>query len=292
MEQPSGAERRRHVRLAIENVPAALLVGGYDLGLHTIVDASESGVFVCHPSPVVPAGTPVALVLPSTTGRPPITLAGRIAHVRPSGGTRPGYGVEWVSPPVDLLERIIELHTARGGPPARVPPPLHPPPQLHTPPPVGQVHHPLARTDDVEEEVARRAGPAAPEPCMIPPERLRAMVIDHDAVHARSVARVLGAIGLPASHDTRARGALERFETCRQHVVLVLVDLLLPDVSGEELIRKLRRDKPSLKIVATTDVLRTASSQRPLLRAGADRVLPKPFDAESLGIMVRAMVAT
>lgn len=269
-------------------MPAALLVGGYDLGLHTIVDASESGVFVCHPSPVVPAGTPVALVLPSTTGRPPITLTGRIAHVRAAGSPRPGYGVEWVSPPVDLLERIIELHTARGGPPTRVPTP----PPLHTPPPVTQVHHPLARTDDVEAAAARRAGPTSPESCLIPPERLRAMVIDHDAIHARSVARVLGAIGLPASHDTRARGALERFETCRQNVVLVLVDLLLPDVSGEELIRKLRRDKPSLKIVATTDVLRTASSQRPLLRAGADRVLPKPFDAESLGNLVRTMVAT
>lgn len=292
MELPRGAERRRHARLAIENVPAALLVGGYDLGLHTIADASESGVFVCHPSPVVPAGTPVALVLPSTTGRPPMTLTGRIAHVRPAGGTRPGYGVEWVSPPIDLLERIIELHTARGGPPARVPPPVQPPPPVQGPPPVSQVQHPLARTDDVDGGAARRLGTPPPEACLVPPERLRAMVIDHDAVHARSVARVLGAIGLPASHDTRARGALERFESCRQNIVLVLVDLLLPDVSGEELIRTLRRDKPSLKIVATTDVLRTAASQRPLIRAGADRVLPKPFDAASLGTLVRAMVAT
>lgn len=268
MDLPNGAERRRHARLAIESVPAALLVGGHDLGLHTIVDASEGGVFVRHPAPVVPSGTAVALVLSSPTGRPPMTLNGRIARVV-QGGDRPGYGVEWIAPPIDLFDRILALHTARAGLSARTP--TH-----HTPVPdaPGQ-QHPLARTD---------------EPVVPTGEVLRALVIDHDGTHAKSVARVLGALGLPAAHETRAKSGLELFEAKRRNVVLVLVDFLLPDLSGEELIRRLRKEKPSLVIVATTDVLRTTHAQRPLLHAGANRVLAKPFASEALSDVVRALL--
>ncbi len=252
-------------------MPAALLVGGHDLGLHTIIDASEGGVFVRHPAPVVPAGTYVALVLPSSTGRPPMTLNGRIARVMPAGSAQPGYGVEWIAPPIDLFDRILELHTARVAPAPRSPAPT-PLPQA-----AAQVQHPLARTD---------APPAEPAP----PAEVRALVIDHDAVHGRSVVRVLGALGLPAVHESRARGALEVFESRRRHVELVLVDFLLPDLSGEEMIRRLRKEKPSLTIVATTDVLRTANAQRPLLRAGANRVLAKPFAADVLSSTVRGLL--
>jgi DNA-binding response OmpR family regulator len=70
----------------------------------------------------------------------------------------------------------------------------------------------------------------------------------------------------------------------------VLVDLLLPDLSGEELIRRLRREKPGLAIIATTGVLRTTSAQRPLLQAGANRVLAKPFASDALTGAVRAIL--
>lgn len=261
-----GEDRRRHARIAVESIPAALLVAGHDLGLHIIVDASESGVFVRHPAPVVPAGTPVALALPSSTGRPPLMIEGRIVRVVPQGSERPGYGVEWNAPSAALFDRIVELHTARAGPAARPTPPKRPPLFL--------LEHPLARLG---------------EPPPVPAE-LRALVIDHDRAHAQELARALDDIGLPAAHETRAKGAVELFEAKRRHVVLVLVDFLLPDLSGVELIRRLRKDKPSLAIVATTDVLKTVQSQRPLLMAGANRVLSKPISAEALGLAVRELL--
>lgn len=62
---------------------------------------------------------------------------------------------------------------------------------------------------------------------------------------------------------------------------LVLVDLDLPDGSGDELVLDLRRRGSHVPVWAVTGDASTATAER-LRLSGIDRVLVKPFDIASL----------
>jgi CheY-like chemotaxis protein len=76
----------------------------------------------------------------------------------------------------------------------------------------------------------------------------------------------------------------------RQEVDLILVDILMPDIDGLELIPRLRRMQPACKIIAMSggsgewDPLRTAK------HLGANDTLKKPFGPQELLEMVASQL--
>jgi CheY-like chemotaxis protein len=69
----------------------------------------------------------------------------------------------------------------------------------------------------------------------------------------------------------------------RHRPVLVLLDLHLPDIGGDEVLRSLRSD-PELAAVPVVVISADATpgQERRLLAAGADAYLSKPFDVPAL----------
>ena len=110
------------------------------------------------------------------------------------------------------------------------------------------------------------------------------LIIDDEPVVCEAVRRVLGAEGLrvAGAGDGAAGLAHPAAATCR----LVLLDLMLPDRPGTEVLRALRAVRPDLPVVVITGYATDASGRR-ALAAGASDYLPKPFEASELLAVVR-----
>lgn len=70
---------------------------------------------------------------------------------------------------------------------------------------------------------------------------------------------------------------------------MVLLDVLLPDVSGVEVCREIRRHDASLPVLMLT-ALDAVDDRVAGLRAGADDYLPKPFDFDELLARIGALL--
>jgi len=69
----------------------------------------------------------------------------------------------------------------------------------------------------------------------------------------------------------------------RERVDLVIADLLMPGMSGRDMIRVLRKSHPAVKIVAMSGQFAGDQANAGLARTlGADAVLAKPFHLKSM----------
>ncbi|MBI3782144.1 MAG: response regulator, partial [Deltaproteobacteria bacterium] len=78
----------------------------------------------------------------------------------------------------------------------------------------------------------------------------RVLIVDDDAVSCRLLSEVLAAEGLVPLSETSPLRALERIE--REPVDLAILDLRMPELSGLELLRRLREHNPTLPVIIMT----------------------------------------
>jgi CheY-like chemotaxis protein len=80
-----------------------------------------------------------------------------------------------------------------------------------------------------------------------------------------------------------ANNGREALELARKrHPALVITDLMMPYLDGDELIKALHADAASDNHVAPYTILLSAAGLRRMRNAGADAILPKPFELDDL----------
>jgi len=116
------------------------------------------------------------------------------------------------------------------------------------------------------------------------------LMIEDDARLAGMVREFLGQSGYSVSHAADAQSGLDRLQ--QQPVALVILDLMLPDMDGLEVCRRIRALPGSL---GTTPILMLTAKGDPMdriigLEMGADDYLPKPFEPRELLARIRAVL--
>ena len=116
---------------------------------------------------------------------------------------------------------------------------------------------------------------------------MRILLIEDDKKVSRAVSR-----GLEAEHlavDTVANG-LEALDTARTGSYdLVILDLMLPGLSGMELLKRLRKVNTQIPVLVLT--ARDAVADKIAnFEAGADDYLTKPFAFAELAVRVKALL--
>jgi CheY-like chemotaxis protein len=115
------------------------------------------------------------------------------------------------------------------------------------------------------------------------------LIIDDEPQMRRLLVRVLSGAGHTVHEAKNGRDGIGLFH--RVNPVLVITDIVMPDMEGIEMIRTLRQEAPTIPILAIS-----GSGQPVYLHAatelGATAALEKPFGAGELLSMVGQLLAT
>ena len=114
----------------------------------------------------------------------------------------------------------------------------------------------------------------------------RILLVEDEPVIVAAAGRALRPEGFQVDETGSVPEALERLTA--QTYDLILCDLMLPQVSGLELVRAAVRDFPDVPVILITGYA-TLENALESFRAGAFDFIPKPFDiGELLGVVYRA----
>lgn len=109
----------------------------------------------------------------------------------------------------------------------------------------------------------------------------RVLVVDDDISNRTALARLLGLRGFEVLLAQDGHSAIELCERERGAIDLVLLDMMMPGISGTDVLMSLQARFPEISVLVVTGTAdRTLSDQA--LTLGAKDVAPKPYDAESL----------
>ena len=113
------------------------------------------------------------------------------------------------------------------------------------------------------------------------------LVVEDDAKIARIVKVYLEGAGFKVLHFDRGKDAVEA--AFKEKVLLVLLDLMLPDMSGEEVCLRLKEADPNLPIIMLT--AKSSEEERVAgFALGADDYVVKPFSPRELVFRVKAVL--
>ncbi|MEF8865522.1 MAG: PAS domain S-box protein [Salinibacter sp.] len=151
------------------------------------------------------------------------------------------------------------------------------------------IYLPAADEDATVEASSTTNGAPEHERSSFDGDGTRVLVVDDEEFVLESAQQALEAVGYQVQTALDAAAALRVVET--QAIDLVITDLRMPEMSGLDLIRRLRDRHPDLPIVAASGVADGRTEEA--LDAGAQTFLAKPFTAEKLeGALQEVLLAS
>jgi len=118
------------------------------------------------------------------------------------------------------------------------------------------------------------------------------MVVDDEKTVLEVMAEIIHDLGYQVLTADSGRQAINLFEKYKDKIGLVILDLVMPQVSGEDVFHTLREMNPDIKIILASGYDRQGRAASLLATSGTE-FIQKPFDIDSLSrIMQRAFVDT
>jgi DNA-binding response OmpR family regulator len=115
---------------------------------------------------------------------------------------------------------------------------------------------------------------------------MRLLLAEDDQLLGRATCRGLGQLGHAVDWVVTGRQAFAAMETHTYDCIIL--DLGLPEMSGEECLRALRRVKRTTAVIVAT-ARQEQQAKLHLLELGADDYVTKPFDIDELAARARAL---
>lgn len=116
------------------------------------------------------------------------------------------------------------------------------------------------------------------------------LLVDDDEMVRYALRKYLSREGYDVTEADNGVSALKQVKENRFD--LVITDIIMPEIEGLELIRTLKKNQPSLPIIAISGGGRIDKAEYLSLAdlMGVTTTLSKPFDPEELGIVLRDLL--
>ena len=115
------------------------------------------------------------------------------------------------------------------------------------------------------------------------------LVVDDEEVVLEVGAMMLRSLGYRVFEASNGTHALEIMQRDRDNIDLVILDMIMPEMSGEEVFERLRAVKPEVKILLSSGYTRDGQADQ-LMARGCDGFLQKPFGLAELGRVMSEMI--
>lgn len=115
------------------------------------------------------------------------------------------------------------------------------------------------------------------------------LLVDDDRDIRDSVERLLGANGYTVIPASNGEEALKILEKKKDDIHLVLLDMIMKGIGGEETFIRMRKIASDLPVILCTGYSLDSGTQR-LLDKGANDFIQKPFDPNSLALKIRKVL--
>ena len=116
----------------------------------------------------------------------------------------------------------------------------------------------------------------------------RILVVDDEEIVLRSCLRALAADDRVIDTATNGAEALERVEA--QPYDALVLDIMMPNIDGLEVLQRVKEAHPDIEIVMVTGLSQIDTAVRSM-KLGAFDYIPKPFDPEELRLVVERALA-
>jgi PAS domain S-box-containing protein len=126
-------------------------------------------------------------------------------------------------------------------------------------------------------------------PEVLPTGQERILLVDDEVQIAEMTRRVLGQLGYAVTTKTSSIEALELFKSKQNDFDLVISDVTMPKMTGDQLARKLVQIRPNIPIILCTGYSKNLSTQE-ALSLGIKEYIIKPFLKEDLAETVRRVL--
>jgi DNA-binding NtrC family response regulator len=117
----------------------------------------------------------------------------------------------------------------------------------------------------------------------------RILIIDDDRHMRTACSRVLAQAGYIVSCVESGAAGLKEISDSAEKFDLVLLDQMMPGMSGMDVMEQIKTNDPGLPVLIITGSA-TKESAAELIRTGASDCLPKPFTPEELRTAVQKTI--
>jgi two-component system phosphate regulon sensor histidine kinase PhoR len=118
------------------------------------------------------------------------------------------------------------------------------------------------------------------------PDQVNILVIDDEQIMREGCSRILCKDGWAVLTAENGKHGLDQIQANPEKIDLVLLDLMMPGISGMEVLDHVRTIDPNLLVIVITGYA-TVESAVEAMKKGAYDFIPKPFTPDQLRIVVR-----
>ncbi len=113
------------------------------------------------------------------------------------------------------------------------------------------------------------------------------LIVDDDTDFRQSISKALRGSGYRTDEASSGKGAIEKAASDRFDIVLL--DLMMPDMSGIDVLTELRRIRPKTKVIMIT-AFATINNAVESIKRGASDYISKPFKINELLTTIRRVL--
>ena len=117
----------------------------------------------------------------------------------------------------------------------------------------------------------------------------RSLLVDDEPNFLEIASRQLTGYNYKVITAANGEEALELYEKHREQVNLVILDLIMPEMSGEKCLRALLKTDPTVRVLVASGAQMMAMDED-FKQAGAKGLIKKPFDIARLLEKIRKII--
>lgn len=112
------------------------------------------------------------------------------------------------------------------------------------------------------------------------------LIVDDEQVVRHLAEDVLKSLGYQVILAACGREAIKLYEQNSSDIALVLLDMIMPQMGGDETFARLKKINPGVKVILSSGYRRDQKVAR-ILKEGAANFIQKPYTISSLAHVVR-----